>query len=298
MKPSLNPQKKPFFFDMETSDPDDIFALALLCTHPRTELVGVTIHPGGMDQVGVVRHVLDCLGKPEVPIGVSDRRLTEKSRVSSFHYDWLGAIGPQVPEWTAYDLIQSTVRAHKDCHLVTGAALTNVAQSYGPVAWFPYWTCQGGFAGDNIVPQELRLSKFEGRDTCPTFNLNGDPKAAKKLLCETLPNTKRWMVSKNVCHGVLWDQTFHDLVPQGAHPGLDLILKGMNHYFKKSPLGKALHDVIAVVAAIDPSVGSWTRVKPYRDKNGEWGCLSSNDNQDPEIMIALDREKFLNTLAE
>ena len=70
-----------FVFDMETSDPDDVFALALLATHPRSKLVGVTIHPGGLDQVGVVRHILDRLGCTGVPIGVGAPK-SAKSRVS------------------------------------------------------------------------------------------------------------------------------------------------------------------------------------------------------------------------
>jgi pyrimidine-specific ribonucleoside hydrolase len=41
---------------------------------------------------------------------------------------------------------------------------------------------QGGFAGDNIVPEEKRLSKFNGRLTCPIFNLGADIKADKIVL--------------------------------------------------------------------------------------------------------------------
>ena len=49
-------------FDMETQDPDDVMTLAILATHPRVELVGVTLTPGGSDQVGLVTHVLDEVG--------------------------------------------------------------------------------------------------------------------------------------------------------------------------------------------------------------------------------------------
>jgi len=41
---------------------------------------------------------------------------------------------------------------------------------------------QGGFAGDNIILQEKRLSKLNGRLTCPTFNLGADIKATKIVL--------------------------------------------------------------------------------------------------------------------
>lgn len=286
--------KRPFFFDMETADPDDVFALSLLATHPQVDLVGVTVHPGGRDQVGIVRHILNRLDKFSVPIGTGTPK-SYKPRVSRFHYDWLGQIPPCDSEWKAHELIWS-LTSGQDLHLVTGAALTNVLDSYRYV-WFKKWTCQGGFAGDNIVPPEHRLEKFNGKVTCPTFNLNGDVKAAKRLLCEDLPGVERWMVSKNVCHGVIWDQAFNERVPSGAHAGLDLIREGMSRYFKKNPGGKALHDVIAVAAAIDPSIGTWARVTPYRASNGEWGCHESTDPASPLILTALDLDRFIEVLA-
>jgi len=70
---------------------------------------------------------------------------------------------------------------------------------------------QGGFAGDNVVPKENRLPKFDGKITCPTYNLNGDPQAALRLL-----EKRHWFqdlrfVSKNVCHGVAWTPEIHEL---------------------------------------------------------------------------------------
>jgi hypothetical protein len=44
------------------------------------------------------------------------------------------------------------------------------------------WVAQGGFAGDNIVPPEYRLKKFEGKIYCPTFNFGGDSKAATEVI--------------------------------------------------------------------------------------------------------------------
>lgn len=34
-------------FDLETADPDDVMALCILATHPRCDLVGVSVFPGG-----------------------------------------------------------------------------------------------------------------------------------------------------------------------------------------------------------------------------------------------------------
>lgn len=285
-----------FLFDMETADPDDVFALALLATHPRSNLVAATIHPGGKDQVGFVKHVLNLLGKGNIPVGVGNPK-SDKPRVSAFHYDWLGRIPDQNPDGTATEVIGSTLLKYGEgnVHLVTGAALTNIAEAAQKS--FPYffskWTCQGGFAGDNIVPPELRLEKFNGRITCPTFNLGGDWRAAEYLarsVSSPIPNRK--FVPKNVCHGIIHSPEADELVPRGAHPGLDFIKDGMNHYFKKHSNGKALHDVIAAAVAIEPEIGIWKQVSLYRTKNNEWGCTEDSGAETSEIMIRLDISAF------
>lgn len=305
-----------FIFDMESSDPDDVFALALLATHPRSNLCGVTIHPGGKDQVGLVKHILNILGKSNVPVGVGNPK-SNKPRVSQFHYDWLGRVPDQDADGTAIEVIHDVVTPPKgisyepkEFHLVTGAALTNIAAAANALTnipeggrvsspgFFTKWTCQGGFAGDNIVPPEFRLAKFDGKITCPTFNLGGDWRAAEYLTRNISPPIEiRKFVPKNVCHGIIHGPETNEQIPSGVHPGLDFIKSGMNHYFKKYPNGKALHDVIAAAAAIDPSIGIWKQVSLYRTKNNEWGCIEySNTQSDIEfssdIMIKLDISAF------
>ena len=62
------------------------------------------------------------------------------------------------------------------------------------------WVGQGGFAGDNIVPPgkdmkekveqsyltlehtEHRMSKFNGKTVCATYNFGGDPASAALIL--------------------------------------------------------------------------------------------------------------------
>ena len=306
-----------FLFDMETADPDDMFALALLATHPRSNLVAVTIHPGGRDQVGLVKHILNILGKSNIPVGVGNPK-SDKQRVSQFHYDWLGRVPDQDPDGTATEVIRHAFDNTNDIHLVTGAALTNISDAANeylascslleirplplprkqPPNFFSEWTCQGGFAGDNIVPPELRLEKFNGRITCQTFNLGGDKKAAEFLTRGISPPIpKRRFVSKNVCHGVFYSPEADEQIPRGAHPGLDFIKDGMQHYFKKHPDGKALHDVIAAAAAIEPAIGTWKKVSLYRTKNNEWGCKEYSDfdssvQYSSDIMIKLDITGF------
>jgi hypothetical protein len=95
---------------------------------------------------------------------------------------------------------------------------------------------------------------------------------------------------------VFWSPAFNEKVPTGSHPGLDLVKSGMNVYFERHPQGKALHDVIAAVAAIDTSLGSWARVDPYR-KEGKWGSNPSTNPNSPWILTSFNEDVFLRTLS-
>jgi pyrimidine-specific ribonucleoside hydrolase len=296
--------KQNFIFDMETSDPDDVFALALLATHPRSNLVAVTIHPGGKDQVGLVKHILNLLGKSNIPVGVGSPK-SDKLRVSQFHYNWLGKIPDQDPDGTAVEVIHDAITAPysmaltlgfepRKFHLVTGAALTNIAAAYNSNNYlFDKWTCQGGFAGENIVPAEFVLEKFKGKNTCLTFNLGGDKKAAEFLICNPNPPIPyRRFVTKNVCHGIFHSPEVNEQIPSGAHAGLDFIKDGMNFYFKRNPGGKALHDVIAAAAAIEPEIATWKSAFLYRNNKNEWGCTENPGDESSKVIINLDISRF------
>ncbi len=68
--------------------------------------------------------------------------------------------------------------------LICGGPLKNVAKAIEKGSFkVGRLVAQGGLAGDNIVPEEKRLKKFNRRITCPTFNLGADIKAEKNS-CE------------------------------------------------------------------------------------------------------------------
>ncbi len=259
--------KLPFHFDMETADPDDSMTLAVLATHPKVHLVSVSVHPGGTDQIGVVRRILQILDREDVRIGAGTPKSTA-SRVSGFHRKWIGNYGHSEADDTAANIMAETLRQFPDCTLLTGAALTNPHALFETGIFFDRWFCQGGFAGDNIIPQEYRLEKFNGKRTCATFNLNGNPLAAEALL--SIPMSERRMISKNVCHGAIFTKADAELLaPFRSHnKGLSLFLKAVE--LKE----KALHDTVAALLAIDPSKAVWAEVIPYRQK-GEWGCVEA-----------------------
>ncbi len=279
-------------FDMETSDPDDVFTLCFLTSHPAINLCAVTITPGSFEQVGLVKAVLKYTGKEHVPIGADGHH---KSCVSSFH-DKLISFSPEEPKIQAAELIAHTLLTCPDTVLLTGGPLKNLHKFLDKYnVRIDRWVAQGGFAGDNVVPEEHRLDKFKGRNSCPTFNFNGDPEGAMMAL-KTKQISLRHLVSKNVCHGIAYDHAMHDKVAPHADktPGLQLMYKGMDIYLKKNPAGKLFHDPLAAAVVIDPSVCEFKEVEMYRNR-GEWGA-NPKEGTNTFISISGSRQKLIDIL--
>jgi len=180
--------------------------------------------------------------------------------------------------------------------MLTGAPLKNLSKISKKVL-LKRWIAQGGFAGDNVVPAELRLPKFDGLITCPTFNFDGDPETALNLLKnETI--SERYLVSKNVCHGVLYNQTMHEKFKQAKDrsPGLNLTYRGMDIYLEKRSTGKKFHDPLALAVALDLSVCKFKEVEVYR-KGREWGAYIF-PGSGTFISIEADIEKMIRVLTD
>lgn len=276
-------------FDLETGDPDDVMTLALLCTHPKVDLVGITVFPGDPEQVWLVKRLLEKLGK-DVKVGAS--ACSPKNRVSPFYRKWLGLgeVKQQEPDDNHVQVLRASSKA--GAHLITGAALSNIyGFSLNEKFEFDGWTCQGGFAGDNVVPLENRLEKFAGKTVCPTYNLNGDVPAAKHLLLSGLPMDTR-MVSKNVCHRFVSDVSKVKTL-RGFHAGLDLVCDAMEMYGSRQ---KALHDLLAASMAVHPELGSWVVGFPYCEREG-WGFLPDPDSN-VRILVGVNTESVWDSFRE
>lgn len=281
-------------WDMETADPDDIFTLCLLATHPKVNLLSITVHPGSKEQIGLVRHILFKLGLSLSGIMIGSAKPEHpKSCVSDFHYKWLGNFPSSTPDDTG-DNILSQSWQDSNYKIVTGAALTNIGNFINNSFTKPSIeeiVVQGGFAGDSVVPVEYRLDKFNGKETCPTFNLGGNISAAKQVIASDVFKIKRF-VSKNVCHGIIYDHEMHERIKPHRYnnAGLNFLVEGMEFYLKKKQ-GKAFHDPLAACVAISTDCCEFREVDIYRNDKGEWGStLKSGTNI--FISIKCNRERF------
>jgi pyrimidine-specific ribonucleoside hydrolase len=147
------------------------------------------------------------------------------------------------------------------------------------------------------VPPEKQLEKFKGRYTCPTLNLNGDISSAFKAL-ESAQIAKRFFVSKNVCHGVVYDEAIHQEVAavKDKSLSLQLIYKGMDFSLIKNKEGKKLHDPLAACCALNPHIATWAEVELCRER-GEWGARLK-ENTNTWIITDYNHAEFVKTFTQ
>lgn len=246
-------------WDMETQDPDDFLTLLFLLGHPRVKLKAVTITPGSTTQVGHVRRALSWFDL-DIPVGAG-RLDHPKDCVSRWHARAYGEVEPSTEAEPAAEVLRRA--CDENTTLITGAPLKNLGAAMEAGGFqVGRWVAQGGFAGEGVVPAERQLEKFRGLETCPTFNLNGDPKAALEALWYPGIGARRF-VSKNVCHGVIYDEEFHAAVApfKESSKALGLIWKGMESYLAKKR-GQRINEAITepVVTLIDADGGRRGRV--------------------------------------
>ena len=278
-------------WDMETGDPDDFLTLLFLIGHPAVNLKAVTITPGSPQQIGLVRKALSFFNL-DIPVGAYNKN-HPKSCVSQWHYKVYGDIPPSDNAEDGGEVLRRYCDSNTT--LITGAPLKNLGSAIALNFHVGRWVAQGGFAGVGVIPCDQQLDKFKGLVTCPSYNLNGDPKSATSAIAYPGIAVKRF-VSKNVCHRVCYDWEIHAQLAavKDKSLSLSLIWQGMDIYLRDRPQGKLLHDPLAACCAIDESIASWAEVELFRHQ-GEWGAkLSPNSNT--WIITDYDRDKFLATL--
>lgn len=293
----------PYIFDMETGDPDDVLTLLFIASHPSVELRAVTITPGSGEQVSLVRWLLQELGLIGVRLGAT-RWPENADKHGCLRGNFYRAFG-RSPEGEPKCEDAATVLLEccdERTTLVTGAAVTNLGAALELDRFcLGRWVAQGGFAGEGVVPRSLQMPKFEGMETCPTWNFNGNPKAAQAAL-QSPQIGRRVCVSKNVCHRVVYDEAWHARLSDAAAAtaaaaagtrrakAFEMMRGSMGAYLERNPGGKKLHDPLALAVALDESVCSLVEVELFRGKGG-WGSRPARGSS-TWISIDYDPKKF------
>ena len=278
--------------DMETGDPDDFLTLLLLLGHPAVTLQAVTVTPGAPDQIGLVRRALALFGR-DIPVGACNID-HPTSCVSAWHYRTYGSVPPSRDAEPGPGLLRRVCDA--DTTLVTGGPPKNLGGALALEGFtLGCWVGQGGFAGQGVVPEEQQLPQFRGREVCPSFNFDGAPQAVRAALASPAIGLRR-LVSKNVCHGVVYDAALHETVGavRKQSRSLELIWHGMDAYLRRHRAGKKLHDPLAACCAIDPGIGTWVEVEIEHGPGG-WGARRALGSG-IWIITGYDRARFVEVL--
>jgi len=254
--------------DTESGDPDDILVIAYLADKG---LSAITLNPGTPEQVGLVKAVLKELGL-NIPVGGTDVK-REKSAVSDFYnkiYDFKAE---------KFDVLNSELA---DEYLAKGAKLLTcgLPKNYRG-KHIKNWWAQGGFAGDSVMGDRPVLDKFKGLECVTSFNFTD-----RRTIQNCIENSdERHFVSKNICHGVIYDKTRSSKNP--------VIKRIMDIYLKKHGQ-KAFHDLLAAWAMLNPDAMDWEEVRIFYD-TGKVGSIKEKGTN-TFISVGYDADKFWSTI--
>lgn len=272
-------------------DPDDFFALCWLIHH-KVDIKAIVISPGDKDQIAVAKFLLKECGL-NIPVG-SAKPDREKNSAGGVHiellkrYNYPMRVDSVSGGWNIID-------SFEQCELFACGPLQNIGPYLRAGGSFSGATMQGGFIGYDVHGKTdvVRLDKFEGKVTQPTFNLGGDKESGKLFVSAKFPKK---FVGKNVCHTVLYDISVHERIKSSRPTSRagELFREAMDYYLKKQPF-KAFHDPLAAILHIYPEIGTWVKGQVYYEK-GEWGTRLSEDGDD--VLIDIDREAFWNKACE
>jgi len=266
---------------METDlghDPDDVFAL-LYFLSVGVRLETVCVSPGDLYQVALVKGMLRAFGS-------TAKVLTPKARKPN------GKLNEGFHEWLRVELgasLEEDPDGHEDALPVGDVEVF----ACGPVKMahlIPQehvlrFTMQGGF-----VPYAVHrpvhvpvLAKFEGLETCPTFNLGGTDKRWLPTLLGGA-HVHRW-VGKNICHTQVYLPDVHKRAPQGGSFGAELGWQWMSEYLRRKG-AKAFHDPLAAVLHRHPELGVWVAKKPER-RQGKFGVVDVPEGEQHWSLVDL-----------
>ncbi len=304
-------EKVRVLLDLDTGI-DDALALAYVLGSPEAELVGVVCSYGNVT-VGTAarntRFLLELLGRPDIPVYLgADRPLRASTPfeppagVVRIHgADGLGNVGlldrPCNTPARGADLTRlAGVLYGREFYYVPTGPLTNLARALdalpGSVGELPRVTFMGGAL---VVPGNVT--------PCAEANVHNDPGAADAVLRSGL---RTRMVGLDVTHQVVLTReetvAWRELGTPAARLFADMTDHYIGIYEKNNPHmgGCALHDPLAVAAALDPTLVTCLpanlRVDIEGPTRGRTVCDPDrlrDAEKDCEVALAVDAPRFL-----
>ena len=271
-------------------DPDDLFAICYLAA-AGVNIRAILISPGDPDQIAIAKFVCDEIGL-NIPIGVSHEN-RDKLSSGSIHHELLKKYGRPLEakaDGMGVDIITSVLGEYPDCQLFVIGPVTSIGRylKNNPEAYFDAATMQGGFLPYSVCDANVRHPNFEGKDSMPTFNLNGDRESGVRFIAANI--ACRQMVGKNVCHTIMFDREQGKKICPKPGPGCrasSLFKEAADMYLEKHE-GKKFHDPTAACLHLHSEIGTWLHGKTVKSGSG-WTTVADSKNGD-KILVDVDRD--------
>lgn len=248
-------------------DPDDFFALCYLASEG-VNIRAILISPGDPDQIAIAKLFTTELGL-DIPIGVSHKDRNKNSS-GSIHHDLLNKYGRSLSakaDGAGENIMEDVLKKYPDCELFVIGPVTSIGRfmKKHPEVSFKRATMQGGFLPYSLHWPAVHHPDFSGKESMPTFNLNGDREGGAAFLNGNIQ--ERRMVGKNVCHTVLFEKDVFELRTRKQGRAWELFEEAGELYFRRHEF-KKFHDPTAAACHLYPEIGTWVRGKTIKAGSG------------------------------
>lgn len=261
-------------------DPDDYLALCYLANRTDIQIDAIGITPGDPDQIILAQNMKRRLGLT-CPVGVS-KKGRDKRSLSGPHKKILDSYSHVTWHDLGHDGLTSEI--FKDVitpeHTIfvigpmTGLAAW-YAENYPTIReWrkFPRVIIQGGFLPYSMYEPSVILEKFVGKSWVPTFNLNGDKKAAK--IIANADRLTRMYITKAFCHSFTFEETdIPKYVKQTTASNMFV------HMLKQLKPGKAVHDLAAATLITNVDLIIQVLIAKLSYGKNAWGFSHITDDE-------------------
>lgn len=239
-------------FDMETGDPDDLITLLMLLNNPDVNLCGITCYQGSPIQIGLIDHVLKLAKQEHIPVGGWNE--VEPSSLSPYYTAVIGEWQPKNAVLNPVQVFKQVFENNDNIHVLTGAPLTNLrcVLEQLPDLYIENMVTQGGYIGNLVAPSK-KLSKFKNKSEYRTYNLGNDTIAFDTVNYSNNIE-KITYVTKDLCHGFLYNIDIHKTIHFQADPVGQLLLSCFAQYTNLGK-SKAMHDPLAMLIMLYPDLG-------------------------------------------